>query len=579
MLVRSAPAVLVVSLLAALAPGALAAPPAPFGHACAPSSGALLCATGNDAARVPSFDGVPLDVDVWLPATGDGPFPTIAMLHGFGGSKTAFEGGDPAYNAAFFARNGYAVVAPSARGFGRSCGVPDSRTGACTRGWIHLDDQRFEAHDVQFLLGTLVDEGVAKADALGVTGVSYGGGTSLQLAILRNRVRLLNGTTGPWTSPAGVPLTLAAAWPRLPWSDLADALAPNGRLGANTFASPFGVEIQAYNNGLYASGNASGFFAPLGADPSADITAWKNRLEQGEPYGADARAALRQLHTFHGAFGISLPKPQTPLLIQQGWTDDLFPVGQGLRIYDLLRRADARAPVALQLGDLGHARGANHPRDIASYDAQGLAFLNARLRATGSTPAPGSVTSFGESCPRSAPSGASAVGASSFARLARGRIVFGQRGAQRVTSAGGDATLSAQLNPLTLDSCRGFRVDVARGTAIANLRSRGFRLLGMTRITAAIRVRGRDALLVGRLWDVSGNRQRLIDRGVIRLRSRHRLDFHLNGNDYRVARRHRVQLELVGRDAPTYRATNDRFTVTVRNLRVTLPTRERHPRR
>ena len=78
---------------------------------------------------MPSFDGVPLDVDVWLPATGDGPFPTIAMLHGFGGSKLDFEGPKPAgYNAMELARKGYAVVLPSARGFGRSCGVPDSRT-------------------------------------------------------------------------------------------------------------------------------------------------------------------------------------------------------------------------------------------------------------------------------------------------------------------------------------------------------------------------------------------------------------------------------------------------------------------
>src|SRR6478735_4982952 len=183
MLVRSAPAVLVVSLLAALAPSALAAPPAPFGHACAPSSGALLCATGNDAARVPSFDGVPLDVDVWLPATGDGPFPTIAMLHGFGGSKLDFEGPKPAgYNAMELARKGYAVVLPSARGFGRSCGVPDSRTApGCDRGWIHLDDQRYEARDVQWLLAKLVDQLVWRPDELGVTGISYGAGTTMQL--------------------------------------------------------------------------------------------------------------------------------------------------------------------------------------------------------------------------------------------------------------------------------------------------------------------------------------------------------------------------------------------------------------
>src|SRR3954468_8600525 len=132
--------------LLTLAASASAAPPAPFGHACAPADGALFCPTVSDAARVASFDGVPLDVDVLLPPTGNGPFPTIAMLHGFGGSKADPEAGGATStsNAAFYARNGYAVLVPSARGFGRSCGVPASRTPDCARGWLHLADQRFE---------------------------------------------------------------------------------------------------------------------------------------------------------------------------------------------------------------------------------------------------------------------------------------------------------------------------------------------------------------------------------------------------------------------------------------------------
>ena len=174
-----------------LAPTAAAAPPPPFWPRLRRARrGALLRDTASDAARVPSFDGVPLDVDVFLPPTGDGPFPTIAMLHGFAGSKGDPEAGGTASttNASFYARNGYAVLVPSARGFGRSCGVPDSRTPDCARGWLHLADQRFEVRDVQYLLGLLVDEGVARADALGATGISYGGGQTLELALLRNRI-------------------------------------------------------------------------------------------------------------------------------------------------------------------------------------------------------------------------------------------------------------------------------------------------------------------------------------------------------------------------------------------------------
>jgi predicted acyl esterase len=118
---------------------------------------------------------------------------------------------------------------------------------------------------------------------------------------------------------------------------------------------------------------------------------------------------------------------------------------------------------------------------------------------------------------------------------------------------------------------------VSRGTGLATARSRGFTLLGMTHILADVTVRGHDALLVGRLWDVdpARGRQRLVDRGVIRLRSKKTVSFDLDGNGWRFPRGHQVKLELLGRDAPTYRAANRTFSVTLRNLRVELPTRER----
>src|SRR3981189_2238307 len=72
------------------------AEPAPFGHACNVQNGVRFCPTESLAQRVHTFDGVPLDVDVTLPPTGNGPFPTIVMLHGWGGNKTAFESSSPA---------------------------------------------------------------------------------------------------------------------------------------------------------------------------------------------------------------------------------------------------------------------------------------------------------------------------------------------------------------------------------------------------------------------------------------------------------------------------------------------------
>ena len=159
--------------------------PTPFGHACTAQDGVRFCPTVGLEERVPSFDGVPLDADVTLPASGSGPFPTIVMLHGWGGSKTAFEASTPAgdgnetfdYNNVYYAQHGFAVVNYSARGWGRSCGTSESRTEpGCKEGWIRLADQRYEARDTQHLLGLLADEGIAKPRATGVTGISYGGG-------------------------------------------------------------------------------------------------------------------------------------------------------------------------------------------------------------------------------------------------------------------------------------------------------------------------------------------------------------------------------------------------------------------
>jgi hypothetical protein len=150
------------------------------------------------------------------------------------------------------------------------------------------------------------------------------------------------------------------------------------------------------------------------------------------------------------------------------------------------------------------------------------------------------------------------------------------KAAQRVTSSGGDAAFSQKLSPLGLDPCKGVSDEVARGTAIAIVRSAGVTLLGMTHVRADVKVTGHDALLVGRLWDVdpATGHQRLVDRGVVRLRSTKIVSFDLNGNAYKFARGHQIKLELLGRDSPTYRAANGAFSVTVSKLRVALPTRE-----
>ena len=49
--------------------------------------GGISICTGTQAARVPSWDGTPLDVDIYLPPDDGEPDPLIVALHGFGVTK------------------------------------------------------------------------------------------------------------------------------------------------------------------------------------------------------------------------------------------------------------------------------------------------------------------------------------------------------------------------------------------------------------------------------------------------------------------------------------------------------------
>jgi pimeloyl-ACP methyl ester carboxylesterase len=562
------------ALLLAAAPAA-AAPPPPFGHACAPKAdGVLTCPTADLASRVPSFDGVPLDVDVTLPATGDGPFPTVVMLHGLGGNKTNFQAPTAAgtdartrgYNDVALARAGFAVVLPSARGFGASCGRPESRTAGCERGWQHLADHRYEARDVQHLLGLLVDQGVARPDALGVTGESYGGGTSLSLAGLRDRIRLPDGSFAPWRSPAGRPLAIAAAWPRWPWSDLAAALVPNRR--ADT-TNPAGVPLGSILDLLYAV-SAANFLSPPGADPSSDLTTWRRLIERGER-GERARRILRELRGFHSAAGVS--GTPAPTLVQSGWTDDLFPANEGIRA---LERAPRR--VALQLGDLGHFRAANRPALYDDFNAQGLAFLRQHLAGGPVAVRAGSVRARVQACPRTAGDGPS-IEASSLTGLAPRTVTLrarrdADRGTVRSTSG---TTFGREVDPARSRVCDSVRARIEPGsyTIVTPVR-RAFTLLGVPRLRLRVEAPAQLSQLAVRVWERRGGRQRLVTRGVLRLRPRERgtVEADLNGAGWRFRPGSEIVVALLGRDAPFLRRDPGRArSVRVSGVRVTLPVR------
>ena len=58
---------------------------------------------------------------------------------------------------------------------------------------------------------------------------------------------------------------------------------------------------------------------------------------------------------------------------------------------------------------------------------------------------------------------------------------------------------------------------------------------------------------------------------------RGRFRFVLDGNGWRFPAGHRIVVELLGRDAPTYLASPAAFSARLRDLKITLPVRERRP--
>ncbi|HEU0166254.1 MAG TPA: CocE/NonD family hydrolase [Chloroflexota bacterium] len=573
------------ALPAAAAAAETTTEPKPFGHACKAQEGVRFCPTVGLSERVPTWDGVPIDVDVTLPATGNGPWPTIAALHGWGTKKTEFEA-----LARVLAARGYAVMTDSHRGWARSCGSEESRErelppgSSCAKGWVHMADTRYENRDTEYLLGLLADEGIAVPRSIGVMGASYGAGQSIELAYLKNRVRLPDGSFIPWTSPKGKKMEIKAAWPIAPWSDLVDALEPNGRFLDTEIAphgqsyEPFGVLKQSIDAALYAEGPAlEAYYAPEGMDPEADITKWYQLANAGEPWTPEDEAVAHQVYDYHQAYGMPLSGQPAALLLECGWTDDIFPPEQCLRVYNQVRALKSYA--ALMVGDVGHQRASNKPNEGEAYGAEALQFFAAKLKREGQPPKNGSVNAFTSTCPLSTPAGGPYV-ASNWSKLATHAVTIGSSAAQTFTSAGASPTIAAEFDTIGeiekggANVCKETKSELEPNTATYTTTSPGFLMLGLPTITAHVSVVGPYGQIDTRLWDVLPSGQEiLITEGVYSLTENQTgtIKFQLNGNGYEFAKGDTVKLELMGRDAPQWRASNAPFTVEVSDLSALLP--------
>ena len=249
-----------------------------------------------------------------------GPFPTIVMMHGWGGDKSSSRRHRPRAAAATITTTTTSTSRSRATPWSRparaaSAARAASRTRArrrpATSGWVRLADHRYEGRDIQYMLGLLADQGVANPDAIGVTGhllrrhpVAQPGPPAQPHPAAR---RLATGRGAARRAPGS---WIAAAFPRWGASDLTYALQPNGRFldfrdyQVGQSIKPGGVQKQSYVNGLYASGTGAGFYAPLGAPFSADITGWKAVTDKGEPETPAMLRVGRELTAFHSMAGV-----------------------------------------------------------------------------------------------------------------------------------------------------------------------------------------------------------------------------------------------------------------------------------
>lgn len=553
-----------------------------------------------------TWDGTKIDLNVFLPpeSTGGGPFPLIGDFHGWGGSKYGLQTVEPSEGLTFeqkdpriqhWAEEGYAVFSMSDRGWGHSCGKYDSDINEpeCENGYNHLMDDRYEVRDAQYLMGVLAEEGLAEPKKIGVTGASYGGGISMALAALRNRV-MLPASEGnelvPWENEAEEELEIAAAVPQWPWTDLAYALAPNGRNLDYVTNSPYrgpegnlpiGVMKYSFDKGLFVTGEELSNYNET--NPEADLPAWFLRLEAGDPYtDAGINGIINLLTTFHSSFYIEHSEEPSPLLIQSGWNDDLFPVDESLRYYQRTRAQYPGDPISLFLADYGHSRSQNKADAVARFNERLEAWFGHYLKGEGESPS-SSVEAMTTTC--SANSEGPYTG-KDWSALSPGEIrlqtsgsktiVHGTFAEEETPSAVGlafDPIIGPKLGKNACSTVPDAENPRAATYSLAAAPAGGYTLMGSPTVIATVESPSPNSEIAARLLDVApSGEESLIARGLYRpTGGSQEIVFQLHPQGYHFAEGHVAKLELLPNDMPYGRFSNLQTNVTVSNLELRLP--------
>ena len=471
----------------------------------------------------------------------------------------------------------------SDRGWGNSCGGTDPKRTqpVCQNGYNHLMDTRFEVRDAQEIFEALADraatgatagEGLIDPQAIGVTGGSYGGGLSMALAALKNRkmIPANDGTLIPWVSDGGKAMRIAAAQPDIPWTDLAYSLQPNGHTLDYVVDSPYmkrgriGVMKQSFVSGLYATGQATSNYAPAGTDPDADLITWFSSINAGEPYDQNptSQDIVDEITKHHSSYYINHSIAPAPLLISNGWTDDLFPADEAIRFYNRTRAEYSGTPISLIFTDHGHQRGQNKVPDATFRSRQLHNWFDFYVKGQGPAPFLG-VQTLTQTC--GTPSGG-ATGAfddpntdqpfraARWADIAPGEVRFTDGAAKVIAPSVSDQAGQA-FDPISGGgACATAPTGDQAGTASYRLEAAyggGFTLMGSPTIVADINSPGATSQVAARLLDVgTTGTETLVARGLYRPEinsgtAATRQVFQLHPNGWKFADGHIAKLELL----------------------------------
>lgn len=308
----------------------------------------LACTPTSDGGREcngylrSDVDKTLLDTRLQIPP-GTGPFPLVALIHGYAGSKNS--SGDIADR---LRADGYAILRYSTRGFGDSWGQ------------VNLADLHAEIGDLRSMIAQVVDERDfdLNPDAVAIAGASYGGGHSW-LAL----------TEPTFSTPKKNTVRIRAVIPIAPWSDILYSLLPNGRPN-NSLDGLGGLKL-SYVNGLYGSGIRTDPARPYPNYPDY-LVAWHAYINATEPSSVDpiwgsitdGLTLGRSIWWQEGFWRSVRAGLRIPVFQVQGFTDDLFPLPEAKRMLLALQNVAPGYPITSYFGDLGHPRARNQSTEV-----------------------------------------------------------------------------------------------------------------------------------------------------------------------------------------------------------------------